>query len=325
MYVCPSCRETLALAEGKLVCRGCGSSYPVRNGIPRFVDSESYAHSFGFQWRKFAKTQIAGPQKAISQARFDATTGWPKDLRGQVILEAGCGAGRFSEIALDTGAEVYSFDLSEAVEANRQNTSRHERLGHFHLFQADIYRIPLPHGMFDKIFCLGVLQHCPDVRKAFLSLVPFLKPGGELVVDCYLSQPLKHAFGLKYWLRPFVAGWPPPRLFHFCESAVSISYDLKSALSKMPGAGAFLSALVPIGRLHYEPEYHFSADQMKEVKSLSLFDMLSPRHDKCQRISNFRVWAGEAGLEMIHLGKGYNGINAIARRSRADEAPVGIS
>lgn len=47
-------------------------------------------------------------------------TGWPTHLEGQVILEAGCGAGHFTQIALETAAE--SFRLSLAIEvAARDN------------------------------------------------------------------------------------------------------------------------------------------------------------------------------------------------------------
>src|SRR6187397_1731582 len=41
--------------------------------------------------------------------------------RGRVVLEAGCGAGRFTELLLAGGARVVAFDLSRAVEANREN------------------------------------------------------------------------------------------------------------------------------------------------------------------------------------------------------------
>lgn len=32
-------------------------SYPIINGIPRFVDKEFYASSFGYEWKKWARIQ----------------------------------------------------------------------------------------------------------------------------------------------------------------------------------------------------------------------------------------------------------------------------
>jgi SAM-dependent methyltransferase len=325
LYRCLKCRHALALAEtracdgeevleGTLACTECGARYPVVRALPRFVDSANYAASFGYQWKAFARTQVGGQQTVLSKIRFDATTQWPQNLEGQTILEAGCGAGRFTGIALATGAEVYSFDLSEAVEANLDNIRESGQKQRLHLCQASIYDIPLPRGTFDKVYCLGVLQHCPDVKKAYQSLVPFLKPGGELVVDCYLSQPLKHAFNLKYLLRPFFKWWRPRPLFHFWSAVIAAAYDVKAAVSRVPGLGKHLAALVPIGRLNYEPDYHFTVPEIKEIKTLSVFDMLSPKYDQPQKLSTFRAWMEEAGLEILELTTGYNGINARARR-----------
>lgn len=327
VFRCPKCRSHLVLSgdsrlesgsqevmEGWLACVSCNRRYPIIKSIPRFVNPNSYASSFGYQWKNFARTQIGGDQKRISKIRFDTTTKWADNLKGQLVLEAGCGAGHFSEIALDTGAFIYSFDLSEAVEVNLDNIQSPDLKQRHHLFQADIYEIPLPYGMFDKIFCMGVLQHCSDVKKAYLSLVPFLEPGGELVVDCYLRQPLKDFFNLKYRLRPFFKWWKPSWLFTFCSIIISIAYELKSLLSKIPFIGKWLSNLIPIGRLNYEPDYHFSVQELKEIKTLSMFDMLSPKYDKPQKLSSFRSWMEEAGLEILELTTGYNGINTRARR-----------
>jgi len=116
-----------------------GSEYPFVDGIPRFVSSDNYAIAFGEQWMRYLKTQL------------DSYTGVPlseerlaRCMRGNLgkwgdggvkILEAGSGAGRFTEILLNYGAVVHSFDYSSAVEANAKNNQESERLT---LAQADI-------------------------------------------------------------------------------------------------------------------------------------------------------------------------------------------
>lgn len=327
LFVCPHCRAPLRLLdahvsesvpgevdEGRFACESCGASYPISNFIPRFVPPGNYAASFGYQWNAFSRVQTSAAQMPHNRERFFATTGWAGDLRGQRVLEAGCGAGRFAGVALETGAEVYSFDLSAAVEACLGNVTDPDQKKRHHLFQASIHEIPLPNGMFDKIFCLGVLQHCPDVKKAFLSLIPFLRPGGELVVDCYWSQPLRHLFNLKYWLRPFFKWWKPSLLFSFWSAVISIAYDVKVLISKIPGIGPTLAKVIPIGRLNFEPEMHLTVDEIKEIKTLSVFDMLSPQYDQPQKLSSFETWTREAGLDLILLTLGYNGINVRVRK-----------
>jgi SAM-dependent methyltransferase len=184
---CPDCHKKLEceiikidcgeIREGTLVCNSCFKKYHIRNYIPRFVKADNYASSFGFEWNRHARTQIDKFNGTnISQDRFYRETNWnPEDLENQKILEAGCGAGRFTQIITETGAEVYSFDLSNSVDACLRNNGLAEN---HHIFQANIYEPPFQKEYFDKIFCFGVLQHTPDVRKAFLSLIPYLKEGG---------------------------------------------------------------------------------------------------------------------------------------------------
>ena len=324
VFRCPACRGPLLLQaddaageevkEGSLRCQKCGTQHAIVDSIPRFVPYDNYAASFGFQWNAFARVQTDPAQMPYNHERFFATTDWPSDLSGQTILEAGCGAGRFTCVALETGAELYSFDLSRAVDACFDNVEKPDVKRRHHLFQADINAIPLPHGMFDKIFCLGVLQHTADVKKAYLSLIPFLKPGGELAADCYLSQPLEHAFNLKYWLRPFFKWWKPSMLLTFWSAVVSVAYDLKSLLARIPGIGASLMRIIPIGRLNFEPEMRLSVPEIKEIKTLSVIDMLSPKYDQPKKLSDFEAWSREAGLELVKLTLGYNGINVRVRR-----------
>jgi SAM-dependent methyltransferase len=123
--------------EGKLSCTSCGVGVAIIRCPPRFVSSESYALSFGFQWNRFDKLQVdAVMRNGPTRDRFYATTGWPTRMEGQVIPKAGCGAGRLTLIALETGADVVSFDLSLAIEAASRNNAGADRLC---MFQAGIY------------------------------------------------------------------------------------------------------------------------------------------------------------------------------------------
>src|SRR6185436_12329327 len=106
-----------------------GNSFPVINGVPRFVEANNYTDNFGFQWNKFQKTQIDRETKNsnFSGQRFFAATNWDKeDLTGKDVLEVGSGAGRFTQIVLDhTKANLYSLDYSDAVSANYRNNAHH--------------------------------------------------------------------------------------------------------------------------------------------------------------------------------------------------------
>lgn len=314
MRIAEAKEEDIALQEireGRLACSRCESSVPIVRSLPRFVAEESYAHSFGFQWNRFDRLQLdTAMNNDLSRDRFYKTTSWPTQMSGQKILEAGCGMGRFTQLALETGADVYSFDLSIAVEAAYRNNAGAPRL---RIFQASIYEIPLSKGYFDKIFCMGVLQHCPDVRAAFDSLVPYLKPGGEIVIDVY--EKTDGFPPLKYIARPFLKHLSPESIYRLLRWTIPPAFEVKKALNAIPAVGPQLARLIPIGPLSHAPRLNYTEEQLKEVKILSALDMLSPVYDQPQRMENVRTWLKEAGLTSIEMKRGYNGINAKGRRT----------
>lgn len=178
--------------SGWLVSEDGCHRYMILDFIPRFVSESNYANSFGFQWNRFRETQLDSHSGVpISRDRFYRSTGWsPDDLKGKTVLEVGCGAGRFTEILLYVGAIVVALDYSNAVDACWKNHYLHPNLT---VVQGDIYNLPFQGETFDFVFCFGVLQHTPDVKKAFMSLPSQLKKGGHLAVDVY-RKSIRHIF-----------------------------------------------------------------------------------------------------------------------------------
>jgi SAM-dependent methyltransferase len=277
--------------------------------IPRFVPPDNYAAGFGFQWLCHARTQhdrYSGTR--ISEQRFFAETRWPRRLEGQLILEVGCGSGRFTAQALSTGATVVAVDLSQAVDVNRSCQAEAENLL---LVQADLYGLPFAGPQFDKVFCLGVLQHTPDVRQAFFCLPEFLKPGGQLVVDVYDQRPgllgmLASLCRTYYWVRPLTRRMPPERLHRWVSWYVDRMWPLARRINRLPGIGRRLNRLLLIA--DYRGRYRLTEEQLKEWAVLDTFDMLSPRYDQRQTLQTVRRWFQDAPLDQIDVRYGHNGI-----------------
>ena len=138
--------------SGSLKCPSCEARVPVTNGIPRFAgaDAEDF-DNFDFQWNKWSAIQIDRLSgHTLSEDRFLADSRWDRDwLKGKWILDAGCGAGRFADVAAGLGAHVVACDLSGAIDACRRTTKDHD--GRVTCIQASIYDLPLRAGVFDAV------------------------------------------------------------------------------------------------------------------------------------------------------------------------------
>lgn len=286
--------------EVSLECAACGASYPIRRGVPRFVPADNYAGSFGFQWNKHRQTQLdSHTGLSISRNRLFEVTQWSPRLDGQRVLEAGSGAGRFTEMLVTTGAQVYSFDYSSAVEANYANNGHNANLC---LFQGDIFNIPLREASFDKVLCLGVIQHTPDPQAAFASLARQVRPGGELVIDVYAKRLLS-LLHWKYVLRPLTRRMGKERLYRIICKAVPLLLPIAVGLRRTIGpAGARLMPILEYSNLKLPPELN------EEWAILDTFDMYSPAHDHPQSLATVRHWFKSAGFSGMEVRYGQNGV-----------------
>jgi ubiquinone/menaquinone biosynthesis C-methylase UbiE len=279
--------------------------------IIRLVPNDDYSESFGFQWNKFAKTQLDSyTGYPITSDRFYRVTRWSKhDLKHSKILEVGSGAGRFTEVAAQTGGELHSIEYSGAVDANYKNNGHFQNL---QLYQASLYEMPFQQETFDKVFCLGVLQHTPNVKKSFMALIPPLKKGGEIAVDVY-SNNWKSYFYTKYWVRPITKRMKKETLLKLIQSYIPYWFPISSFLLKIPFVGKFLAQCLPI--CNYSLQYPFMKKQeLIDWAILDTFDMLSPEYDQPQTLSTLKMWMEEAGLEILYCGKGDNGYVGLGRK-----------
>jgi SAM-dependent methyltransferase len=294
--------EVCSKLDEAFVCQMCGESFPIKDGIPRFVPSSNYANSFGFQWNIHAKTQLDSfSGLTVSRDRIFNSTRWPKNLSGQRILEAGSGAGRFTEILLETGAHVVTFDYSSACEANQQN-NKSKGKDNLTVFQGDIFNIPLAECTFDKVLCLGVLQHTPDPESAFTSLCRFVKPGGSLVIDCY-TQSIGHWLQWKYILRPITTKIDQNQLYYLISKFTPVLVPIAALLYKV--FGRFGRRLLPI--VQYE---HLGLSKSLNIQwsILDTFDMYAPAHDHPQSPKDIKIWFEKAGFIDIDIRFGPNGV-----------------
>jgi SAM-dependent methyltransferase len=299
--------------SGRLVCTSAGHRFEIRDGVARFRDDSGYAASFGDQWNRYRRTQLDSVNgSTLSASRFYSGTRWrPAELRNARVLEVGCGAGRFTEIMLAAGAVVSSLDYSSAVDACYANHGADPRLS---VVQGDLFALPFEPGTFDFVFCYGVLQHTPDPKKAFFSLVPYLKPGGCLAVDSYRKGLEIQPYKSKYLFRPITTRMSSDRLFALLNWYIPKWLPFDTVIKKMPVVGPALGMIVPCWNYSWLP---LSKAQQTEWSVLDTFDALAPKYDLPQTVRTVRAWFEEAGLERIDVREGGNGVLGNGRRGLA--------
>jgi SAM-dependent methyltransferase len=280
VLACPETGQALRWDSDALVSADGQHRYPVVNGIPRFVTSDLYVDSFSFEWNVHKHTQLdTYRQDTSSTDMLGPKTGLtPEQVRGKLVLDAGVGAGRFTDTLLRWGAKVVGIDLSYAVEA------AHENFGHNPnalICQADIGRLPFRPGTFDYIISIGVLHHTPDTRTYFAGLPKFLKPGGEIAIWVYPKEG--DYIKRNAWI-PFTCRIPDRLFYSYCKVLVRwAAWSRRNPLINW-----------------WRRVFPFSDQGLgTENDILDTFDGYSPRYHGIHTPEEVQGWFEQAGLRNI--------------------------
>jgi SAM-dependent methyltransferase len=254
----------------------------------RFVDQQDYAGSFGFQWLKYDKTQLDSGGDTRSEIDFTRKTGLRgEDLKGKLVLDVGCGMGRYAEVVSRWGARVVGIDLSAAVEAAAQNLDRYPAT----VFQADLFSLPFAQESFDYIYSLGVLHHTPDCEQAFKKLPPLLKAGGGIAIWVYSAYNKWYRSSDLY--RNLTRRMPRKLLHSLCYGTIPL-YGVHKILRKVPFIGGPVA-----GILAYLIPMSFESDP--DWRILDTFDWYSPWYQSKHTYEEVFRWFESCGIEDLHV------------------------
>jgi SAM-dependent methyltransferase len=261
--------------EGTLVSDVTGASYPIVRGIPRFVGANNYTSSFGLQWNLFRDSQLDSVTGATrSQNRFDAELGWTRhEMAGRWVLDAGCGAGRFAEIAAARGANLVALDSSLAVEAAAETLRPFPEVD---VVQGNILEPPFREGAFAFAYSIGVIQHTSDRMRAIAAVIRSVARGGQFGFSIYARRPWTK-LNSKYLLRPLTTRVAAQKLLSAIETSMPVLFPLTEKLFRVPVLGKVARFGIPVA--NYVENGEFTKEQRYREAVLDTFDMLSPQYD----------------------------------------------
>lgn len=150
-------------------------------------DEASWLKSNATYWDGMAERWQAGradrsPEQLQRAGRdiIQALDGRPDDL----ILDAGCGDGRWALALADAGYRVRAVDLAPAMVAAAEAAARRRDLAaeRLQVQRGDLAHLPFPDETFDGLICVTALQFAPSPGAALVELRRVLKPGKRLVL-----------------------------------------------------------------------------------------------------------------------------------------------
>ncbi len=245
---CPECKGDLALKDdttrvgqvdrGVLQCGGCDAKYPIEHGVPVFVpvdgekSVEQTTEGFARNWNEFNEIIVQNVELNDELFRDWVDPLNPASFEDQVVLEPGCGMGRWLKVAARYRPKaLIGVDYSTVAYTAHKNTADQDRV---HVLRADIRKLPLKPVM-DTIFSLGVVHHTPDPEATFDAITTVLAPEGRMSVWVYgkenngwitsLVDPIRKNFTSKlphdvlYWVSKglaaevYGAAWVYERFF----------------------------------------------------------------------------------------------------------------
>ena len=236
--------------------------------------------SFGWEWLTYdrfgweAKTKDGLWGAENERERFFANTLFePEELAGKLMLDGGCGNGRYMAQCLEHGAEAVGVDLSPAVEAAQRNLKGHRRA---HFVQGDLFCLPFRRQTFDLVFSIGVLMHTGDPQRAFRSLAGCVKKGGGMGISVYQKQNPLHEFNDR-WIRAFTTRFPK----RFLREASRVTAQAAQGIWRL----RLLGLINAFCRL--------------EPYELCVFDWYNAPIATHHTVKEVRGWFGEAGTRQI--------------------------
>ena len=151
-------------------------------------------------------------------------------LNDKVVVDAGCGNGRFAEIAAKHCKSLICLDIGGHIKSTKKRLSKYHNITYV---QCDLANIPLINDAVDFVYSIGVIHHTP-------------KPGETLKE---LSRITKRNGSVSIWV------YPPEYWGNFVKRAISKRIRKKLLQIDFAGQVSFIRKyLMPIGRFQIKIE-----------------------------------------------------------------------
>jgi ubiquinone/menaquinone biosynthesis C-methylase UbiE len=104
--------------------------------------------------------------------------------KDNIVLDDGCGNGRFSIAMARDGARIVALDVNKSMLKATAKLARQKKLiSCLDLVRGDIQNLPFKESVFDRLLCAHNLWYVPNYQVAVSEMFRTLKTGGKVVTD----------------------------------------------------------------------------------------------------------------------------------------------
>lgn len=183
---CPDCHGPLKGEPRLLTCEGCGRRF--EEGTADYLvlrPSSVYDETTRFTEDSFhadGRDESIAPPLLSAGVRNNMLRKFLKPGPGDVVLDLGCGSGRFAMWNLDSGAHFIGVDAGTFFAA--------ESRASLDLVVGELRKLPFADGGVTKAYAIDVVEHLsPESLDAMLREINrVLAPGGSLFVYTHVMQ-----------------------------------------------------------------------------------------------------------------------------------------
>ena len=150
---------------------------------------ESTSKLYGNLWENFDGKTIIEEAQTILRNKLQSSDFKLNDLKGKLVLDLGCGSGRYS-IALSTYGckKIIGYDMGDQGISFGNSMVKNLKIKNLLFQKGNVLDLPFDDNHFDFIFCNGVLHHTTDMIKAIHELYRVLKPEAKAFLYLYGAE-----------------------------------------------------------------------------------------------------------------------------------------
>lgn len=243
-FRCPSCLGPLSGNTESAVCKACGTSFPVRDGLLDFHDEPS-GPSDPLLAGRYERGLRAGFVRIMGanwggwvslDDEDDYLTEHVRPVEGP-LLDLAAGAGRWTRVLTRSLGEdrVVALDLSAEMLAQLR-----AKLGGVLTVRGSALKLPFGDATLGGVNCWNALQAIPDPERAIQEVGRCLRPGGTFTVLTFRQapDPLYRHFQRRLERQAHRGSFDPERLTGWLTEAGMSVRDLSG-----PGNFLFLTAV----------------------------------------------------------------------------------